>query len=58
MTKEELQANNNDTPSNRFWNTTKASNSYAKEDQIRNGVCIYLTSDNVSDGNQISWKDE
>lgn len=56
--KEELQANNNDTPSNRFWNTTKASNSYAKNEQIRKGVCIYLTSDNVSDGNQISWKDE
>lgn len=56
--KEELQANNNDTSSNRFWNTTKASNSYAENEQIRKGVCIYLTSDNVSDGNQISWKDE
>ena len=56
--KEELQANNNDTPSNRFWNTTKTSNSYAENEQIRKGVCIYLTSDNVSDGNQISWKDE
>ena len=56
--KEELQAKNNDTPSNRFWNTTKTSNSYAENEQIRKGVCIYLTSDNVSDGNQISWKDE
>ena len=56
--KEELQANNNDTSSNRLWNTTKASNSYAENEQIRKGVCIYLTSDNVSDGNQISWKDE
>lgn len=56
--KEELQSTNTDSPQNRLKYTTDASNSYAGNEQIRKGVCIYLTSDNVSDENQISWKDE
>lgn len=56
--KEELQSTNTDTPQNRLKETTGASNSYAGSEQIRNGVCIYLTSNNVSDEVQISWKDE
>jgi len=56
--KEELQSTNTDTPQNRLKETTRASNSYAGSEQIRNGVCIYLTSNNVSDEVQISWKDE
>jgi len=56
--REELQFSNDDTPYNRLKKTTNTLNSYAENEQIRKGVCIYLTSDNVSDGNQISWKDE
>ena len=55
---DDLQANNEDTPRNRLKHTTKADNSYADNTQIRNGSCIYLTSDNVDQNIQISWKDE
>lgn len=56
--KEELQSSNNDTPQNRLKKTTDASNSYAENEQIRKGACIYLTSNNVPGEQKISWKDE
>ena len=56
--KEDLQDRNADLPKNRLKETTEASNSYAESNQIREGVCIYLTSNNIDKNNQISWKDE
>ena len=56
--KEDLQDRNEDIPKNRLKETTKASNSYAESNQIREGVCIYLTSKNIDKNIQISWKDE
>lgn len=56
--KEDLQDRNEDNPKNRLKETTKASNSYAESNQIREGVCIYLTSKNIDKNIQISWKDE
>ena len=55
--KDELIDTNSDTPKNRLRKTTASSNSYAANEQIRGGVCIYLTGGNIID-NQISWKDE
>ena len=56
--KEDLQDRNADLPKNRLKETTEASNSYAESNQIREGVCIYLTSYNIDKNNQISWTDE
>jgi len=53
---EELTMNNNDIPRRRLLETEKRTNSYADNEQIKNGSCIYLTGDNVE--NQISWRDE
>ena len=55
--KEELSMKGEDTPYNRMSNTLKRGNSYAKDDQIRKGSCIYLTGDDI-DENQISWSDD
>lgn len=58
VVKEDLQDRNEDIPKNRLKETTNASNSYAESNQIREGVCIYLTSKNIDKNIQISWKDE
>ncbi|WP_248402953.1 hypothetical protein [Butyrivibrio fibrisolvens] len=46
-----------DTPRNRLDKTKELPNGYAKNDQIKYGVCIGLTKDGVDPGLQISWKD-
>ena len=55
--KEELSMKNEDSPYNRMLNTLKRDNSYAKDDQIKRGSCIYLTGDDIEE-NQISWSDD
>lgn len=55
--KDELVANDKDTPNNRLMGTIAKSNSYAMNEQIQKGVCIHLTSNNVDDELQISWSD-
>lgn len=52
-----LSKNNQDTPYNRLEETQKFSNSYAYNEQIKYGSCIYLTRDDIQDI-QISWKDK
>ncbi|MFD3274457.1 hypothetical protein ACE3MS_30650 [Paenibacillus dendritiformis] len=52
-----LQRENRDEPYNRLDGTKKLENSYALNEQIRYGSCIYLTKDEIIDI-QISWKDE
>ncbi|MEW4239324.1 hypothetical protein Q0N51_10100 [Priestia megaterium] len=52
-----LKNNKNDTPYNRLEGTKNRGNSYADNDQIKYGVVIYLTKDNMG-ANQISWEDE
>ncbi|MFP7335058.1 hypothetical protein SFC23_17060 [Shouchella clausii] len=52
-----LQRENKDEPYNRLDGTKKLENSYALNEQIRYGSCIYLTKDEITDI-QISWKDE
>lgn len=56
--KDDLQDRNEDNPKNRLKGTIKESNSYAVNEQIREGACIYLTSSNIESDTQISWKDE
>ncbi len=56
-TKDRLQSENQDTPRNRLDGTKNMPNEYARNDQIRYGVCIGLTKDNVDSNLQISWKD-
>ena len=56
--KEDLQDRKEDIPKNRLKETTTALNCYAESNQIRVGVCIYLTSNNIDKNIQISWKDE
>lgn len=55
--KEELAMKGEDTPYNRMSSTLNRGNSYAKDDQIRKGSCIYLTGDDIEE-NQISWSDD
>lgn len=55
--KEDLISKGDDTPYNRMSNTIKCNNSYAKDDQIKKGSCIYLTGDDIEE-NQISWSDD
>lgn len=52
-----LQRNDKDEPYNRLDGTKKLENSYALNEQIRYGSCIYLTKDEITDI-QISWEDE
>ncbi len=56
-TKENLQWDKKDTPRNRLRETKNMPNEYAKTKQIRCGVCISLTKDNVKPNLKISWKD-
>lgn len=53
----DLQKSNNDNPYNRLEGTKNRVNSYADNEQIKYGVAIYLTKDNIGD-KQISWEDE
>ena len=56
--KDKVQAENIDTPRNRFDETKRCSNSYASTEQIRYGALIYLTGENIDDDIKISWKDD
>ncbi|MDU0156224.1 hypothetical protein [Bacillus cabrialesii] len=55
--KHHLQRSKNDNPYNRLEGTKNRMNSYADNEQIKYGVVIYLTKDNIGH-NQISWEDE
>ena len=57
-TKSNLQANNIDTPNNRLFKTQEKTNSYAQNDQIRNGSAIHLTRADTDPTVLISWEDE
>ena len=54
----ELTLENKDIPFRRLNETKKASNSYAHNEQIRFGSCIYLTGENIEETRKISWKDD
>ena len=58
ITKSNLQANNNDTPNNRLVQTQGKTNTYAHNDQIRNGSAIHLTKADTAADMLISWEDE
>ena len=58
ITKSTLQANNNDTPNNRLVHTQEKANTYAQNDQIRNGSAIHLTKADTAADMLISWEDE
>ena len=58
ITKSNLQANNNDTPNNRLVQTQEKANTYAQNDQIRNGSAIHLTKADTAADMLISWEDE
>jgi len=58
MTKSNLQANGNDTPNNRLFQTQQQTNTYAHNDQIRNGSAIHLTKADTPADMLISWEDE
>ena len=58
MAKSNLQANNKDTPNNRLIQTQEKTNSYAQNDQIRNGSAIHLTKADTPADMLISWEDE
>ncbi len=53
---EELEDQNEDTPRNRLFRTEHKSNSHAKDEETKQGSCIFLTGENVL--NQISWKED
>lgn len=58
LTKLKLMKNNDDSPFNRYRETTSSENSYAPNEQVRYGSAIFLTGDEISDDKQISWEDE
>lgn len=58
MIKSNLQANGNDTPNNRLFQTQGQENTYAQNDQIRNGSAIHLTKADTAADMLISWEDE
>ena len=58
MTKSNLQSNGKDTPNNRLSQTQEKENSYAQNDQIRNGSAIHLTKADTAADMLISWEDE
>lgn len=53
-----LKHNNTDTPYNRLNSTTSENNSHAPDDQIRKGVCIHLTEEEVENDKKITWSDD
>ena len=52
-----LQQESRDTPLNRLNDTKKCSNSYTPNEQIKYGVAIYLTRDDIEAEKQISWQE-
>ena len=58
MTKDDLIYKQKDSPRNRLEETKKCPNSYANNEQIKNGALVYLTKDGIDKEKQISWKDE
>lgn len=55
---ERLKHKNADNPFDRLDLTTSQSNVHAPDEQIRKGVCIHLTEDDIEASKQISWSDE
>lgn len=53
-----LQQENRDTPLNRLNDIKKSSNSYTPNEQVKYGVAIHLTRDDIDDEKQISWKED
>lgn len=47
-----------DKPIKRLEETKKRSNSYAVNEQIRYGACIYLTREDIEDEKKISWEED
>lgn len=58
MTKDDLIYKQKDSPRNRLEETKKCPNSYANNEQLKNGALVYLTKDGIEKEKQISWKDE
>ncbi|WP_208328191.1 hypothetical protein [Bacillus cereus] len=56
--KEELEADDEDSPVKRLNGTKKMDNSYVRNNQTRYGSCIYLTKDDIDEELKISWEDE
>jgi hypothetical protein len=54
----QLRCNSSDQPINRLNGTKRESNSYASNEQIKYGSCIYLTNGDIDKGKQISWEDK
>ncbi|MCR6856276.1 hypothetical protein P5G86_22045 [Paenibacillus jamilae] len=55
--KEELEADDDDSPIKRLNGTKKMDNSYVRNNQTRYGSCIYLTKDDIDEEIKISWED-
>ncbi|HGH7176037.1 TPA: hypothetical protein ACJMKJ_003608 [Bacillus wiedmannii] len=55
--KEELEADDEDSPVKRLNGTKKMDNSYVRNNQTRYGSCIYLTKDDIDEEIKISWED-
>jgi hypothetical protein len=55
---EKLKHQDDDNPYNRLELTTSQTNMHAPDEQIRKGVCIHLTEEDVENSKQISWSDE
>lgn len=56
--KYKLLCNSSDRPINRLNDTKSEPNSYASNEQIKYGSCIYLTKEDIDKGKQISWEDK
>ncbi len=56
--KEDLEADDEDSPVKRLNNTKKMDNSYVRNNQTRFGSCIYLTKDDIDENMKISWEDD
>lgn len=56
--KEELEADDEDSPVKRLNGTKKMDNSYVRNNQTRYGSCIYLTKDDIDEELKISWEDD
>ncbi|MEM5643087.1 hypothetical protein AAHB52_20890 [Bacillus toyonensis] len=55
--KEELEADDEDSPVKRLNGTKKMDNSYVRNNQTRYGSCIYLIKDDIDEEIKISWED-
>lgn len=47
-----------DSPINRLDETKQRANSYASNEQIKYGACIYLTREDIEDDKKVSWEEE